>query len=391
VSYRPFLFKNKTNAMMLHKNLFITFLTALMFMTGCNSASHKKTLKENNIIKIGAILPLSGDLAQYGESGKQGMEIALEEFRRDHKDLKCEIIVEDDKGDVKVALSGISKIVESGDVKIIVGAMASGVTLGIAPVINKNKIILISPTSTASAVTDAGDYVFRVCVSDAYEGMSMAEYISVNLRHPKIGVVYVNNDYGIGLKKDFIDSAIANGLQIAVESGYNPMQKDFRSIINKLKYKKVDLIYVIAYKEQLNFFTQCKELNYKPQFTGSTMIEDQDLLGKLGDFLDGTLYTYRSYNPTDNGKTTKYFVDTYKSKYGKVPDFYAASTYDATKLALQTEMTCSAENIDYRSYLYGLKKFNGVTGEIKFDKNGDVQQRFSIKQIRGGKFMVIKK
>lgn len=370
-------------------NVTINFGIILLAFAGCNSDNQKKTTEKNSPIKIGAMLPLSGDLAEYGESGKQGLTIALDEFKAKHKDLTCDIIIEDDKADVKVALSSLNKLITTDNVKIVVGAMASGVTLGVAPTANKKKIILIAPTSTASDVTNAGDYIFRVCVSDAYEGKSMADYITNNFKDKRVGVVYINNDYGVGLKKNFIESATAEKLNIVLENGYNPTQKDFRSIINKLKSEKVELLYIVAQKEQIVFFSQCKEQNYKPQFTGSTMIEDNDLLSKLGNFLNGTFYTYRSYNATDTGATTKYFVDTYKKKFNKVPDFYAASVYDATKLALQTAFDCSTNNTDPKTYLYSVKNFNGVTGLITFDKNGDVQQGFSIKAVKEEHFTFI--
>jgi branched-chain amino acid transport system substrate-binding protein len=353
---------------------------------GCHSGDQKTIIAKTKSIKIGAILPLSGDLAQYGESGKQGLTIALDEFKESHKEVSCDVVVEDDKADVKVALSAINKLVSNDNVRIVVGAMASGVTLGIAPVINQKKIILIAPTSTASDVTNAGDYIFRVCVSDAFEGKSMADYISKNFPRSRIGVVYINNDYGIGLKNNFVESANTIGLKIVMDNGYNPTQKDFKTIINKLKNEKVDLLYIVAQKEQLNFFTQCKEMNYNPQFTGSTMIEDNDLLAQLGSFLEGTLYTYRSYNPADSGKSTQYFVNAYQKKYNKVPDFYAASVYDATRLALQTALDCGISKLEPKEYLYAVKDFNGVTGQIAFDKNGDVQQGFSIKSISSNRF-----
>ncbi|MCB9044466.1 MAG: ABC transporter substrate-binding protein [Chitinophagales bacterium] len=370
------------------KTLIIVLALVLLGGLGYWWWSKNKSIKPqlSDQIKIGALLPLTGDLAKYGESGKQGLIIALNEFKTNHKNLNCEIVIEDDKADVKVALSSLNKLITIDNVKIVVGAMASGVTLGIAPTINEKKIILIAPTSTASDVTNAGDYIFRVCVSDAFEGKSMANYIANNFKSKRIGVIYINNDYGVGLKKNFIESAKAENLNIVFENGYNPTQKDFRIIINKLKNEMVDLLYIVSQKEQIDFFSQCKEQNYKPQFTGSTMIEDNDLLNKLGDFLNGTLYTYRSYNSSDTGVTTKYFVDAYQKKFNTLPDFYAASVYDATKLALKTAFDCSTNNTDYKTYLYTLKNFNGVTGLITFDKNGDVQQGFSIKEIKSGNF-----
>lgn len=372
------------------KKLIAPLLISLLLVFGACRWNQTEQ-DEKNSIKVGAILPLTGDLAKYGESGKNGITIALEEFKETHKGMTADVIIEDDKAEVKTALSAVNKLITNDNVKIIVGAMASGVTLGISPTINQKKIVLIAPTSTASDITNAGDYIFRVCVSDAFEGKSMADYIAKNFQNKKIGVVYINNDYGIGLKKNFIESIQANGLTISSENGYDANQRDFKTIINKLKNEKIDLLYIVAQKEQIEFFSQCKELNYKPQFTGSTMIEDNDLLTQLGEFMNGTVYTYRSYNPTDTGKTTQDFVNAYQRKFNKVPDFYAASTYDAAKLALQTALNCISKDSDCnKNYLYELDNFNGVTGLIKFDQNGDVQQGFSIKEINNGKFNFVK-
>jgi len=342
--------------------------------------------QEKRVVKIGAILPLTGDLAQYGESGKQGLTIAVEEFKEKHKDFAFDMIIEDDKGSVKTALSAINKLA-SNDVSIVVGAMSSGVTLGIAPTINDKKIILIAPTSTASDVTNAGDYIFRICVSDAYEGKSMAEYIAKNFSNKRVGIVYINNDYGIGLKTNFANSAKELGFNIISENGYETTQKDFRTIINKLKKENIELLYIVAQKEQVNFFSQCQELNFKPQFTGSTMIEDNDLLSRVGSFMNGTLYTYRSYDPNNTGESIRYFVSAYKKKYNKMPDFYAASTYDATKVALYTLYNCSDKKVSCKDFLYNIENFDGVTGNISFDKNGDVQQGFTIKEIKSDNFI----
>ena len=107
----------------------------------------------------------------------RGMEIALQEFREDHPDIKTTIIVEDDQGQAKTAISAVRKLRDVDGVDMIIGSIASGLTLTVAPEMEKSKIVMMAPTSTASEITNAGDYIFRVCVSDAYEGGCMAEYI----------------------------------------------------------------------------------------------------------------------------------------------------------------------------------------------------------------------
>ena len=128
---------------------------------------------EKDAIKIGAIFPITGDLAQYGEYGMRGMEIALQEFKEDHPDVSVSIIVEDDMGQPKTAGSAVRKLRDVDGVDMIIGSMASGLTLSVAPEMEKSKIVMMAPTSTASEVTYAGDYIFRTCVSDAFEGACM--------------------------------------------------------------------------------------------------------------------------------------------------------------------------------------------------------------------------
>lgn len=341
---------------------------------------------ENDAIKIGAIFPITGDLAQYGEYGMRGMEIALQEFREDHPDIEVSIVIEDDMGQAKTAGSAVRKLRDIDGVDMIIGSMASGLTLSVAPEMEKSKIVMMAPTSTASEVTNAGDYIFRTCVSDAYEGACMAKYLKQHFPMSKIGVVYINNDYGVGLKKNFIETCSEISVPIKYETGYDATTKDFRTIINNLKSKQIDLIYIVAQKEQVEFFSQCKQLNYKPQITASTMLEDEDVIKKLGTFMDGALYTYRSYDPTRQDSVVTRFVRDYQKKYGEIPEYYAASTFDATKVCLYAQYEYRKSELSLKDYLYTIKGLPGVMGTIEFDENGDVTQGFSIKTIVDGKF-----
>lgn len=337
-------------------------------------------------IKIGAIFPITGDLAQYGEYGMRGMEIALQEFKEDHPEVKVSIIVEDDQGLPKSAGTAVRKLRDVDGVDMIIGSMASGLTLSVAPEMEKSKIVMMAPTSTASEVTNAGDYIFRTCVSDAYEGACMAEYIKDNYPQKNVGVVYINNDYGVGLKKNFIDKCSELGVRIQYETGYETTTKDFRTIINNLKKNNIDLIYIVAQKEQVEFFSQCKQLNYKPQITASTMLEDEDVINKLGTFMDGALYTYRSYDPSRQDSIVTRFVNDYQKKYRVTPEYYAASTFDATKVCLYAQYEYKKTDLSLKDYLYTIKGLRGVMGTIEFDENGDVTQGFRIKTITNGMF-----
>ena len=259
---------------MRRRGLFILVAILLLGLVGLiiwkgnpNPGGPVKPMTGNDSIIIGAIFPITGDLKEYGEFGRRGMEIAKQEFLEDHPGVYVNIIPEDDLGDPRGAQLAVNKLRDVDGVDMIIGSMSSGLTLAVAPEIEKSKIVMMAPTSTASEVTDAGDYIFRVCVSDAFEGACMADYIHEQFMDRKIGVVYINNDYGVGLIKDFSDKCTELGVPIQYKTGYQPDTKNFRPIINNLKRRGIDLIYIVAQKEQVDFFSQCKQLNYKPQIT----------------------------------------------------------------------------------------------------------------------------
>ena len=355
------------------KNLFLLIISVVFILLSCNQ--RKETTN------IGIMLPLTGDLAKYGQSGYEGMDVALKLFRN-KSDFQFQTILEDDKGTVAGGINAINKLIYANDVDVIIGSMSSGITLGIAPIAEENKIVLMAPTSTASAVTNAGEYVFRVCVSDEFEGAAMAKFIEDSLTYNKLGCIYINNDYGKGLAENFLNSINKDKVEILVES-YDPKTINFRPVVQKMKEQKIDILYIVAQKEQEYFFKACKELNFSPQFTGSTMIEDKELFNRFSDFLKGTYYTYRSYDPAANIKEVQEFVSTYEVVNGRKPDFYAASVFDAvTAILVATEaVTERDDSISLKDYLYIMKPIRGITGEISFDKNGDVKQGFSIRRI----------
>lgn len=366
----------------------VLVIIGILVMIGIILLFCQNSAQLSPVLRIGAILPLTGDLAKYGQSGKKAIELAVKAYNANN-DRKVRILYEDDKGEPKAAINAINKLISADDVQIVVGAMPSANTLAIAPIAEQNKIVLISPTSTASAVRDAGDYIFRVCVSDDLEGKAMADYLAANQDIKNIGVLYVNNDYGVGLANDFEKEIIRHDGIIKAKIGYQEGAHDFRTSISKFQASNVSVLYIVAYKEQNYFFTQCAQLNYKPLFTGGTMIEDPDLLKAVDGFANGILYTYRSYNPQSQNGTTVRFVQAYKAEYNIEPDFYAAANYDAVNVALACVKNTEYDGTEFKDFIYRIKDMNGVTGKISFDARGDIVQEFGIKKIKNGQFVYI--
>jgi branched-chain amino acid transport system substrate-binding protein len=358
-------------------------LATVFFLPACS-----KKQPETKEIKIGAILPLTGGAAKYGQSAKNAIDLATEEISSTGiNGKKVKIIYEDDQADPKIGVAAFHKLISVDKVTVIIGAMPSGVTLAIAPLAEKNHIILMSPASTAAAVRDAGDYIFRVCASDSLEGTAMVDFMVHNKNLKRIGMIYIQNGYGAGLKDVFENRLKELGLPLIIAEGFQPDDTDFRSQIQKLKDSNLDGIYVVGYKEQAVFFRQAQELGLHTPFFATTMVEDPELVQKAGESaMEGIIYTYRSYDPNASQKWVQDFVTHFKAKYNVVPDFYAGVGYDAARVLFDVIKKIGINADDVKNALYQLKDFPGVTGTITFDKNGDVVQPMRMKVIRNGNF-----
>jgi ABC-type branched-chain amino acid transport systems, periplasmic component len=354
----------------------------LIVISGCDK-------KEAAMIKIGAILPLTGEAAKYGQSAKNAIDLAVEEINNTGgiNGKKVKIAFEDDQADPKIGVAVLQKLISVDRVTVAIGAMASSVTLAIAPIADKKHIILMSPASTAAAVTNAGDYIFRVCASDMLEGKAMVDFLAQDKKFKRFGMIYIQNEYGVGLKDVFVNRLKELGEALILSEAFQPNETDFRSQIQKLKNANLDGIYVVGYKEQAIFFRQAKEYGLRVPFFATTMVEDPDLLEKAGaSAMEGIVYTYRSYDPESSKDYVQQFVNKFKMKYNAIPDFYAGVGYDAARVVFDVISKVGVNANDVKNALYQVKEFPGVTGSITFDENGDVIQPMRMKVIRNGKF-----
>ncbi len=350
-----------------------------------------KPIKEETVIKIGAIMPLTGDGAKYGETAKNAINLAIDEINeKKSTKKKIEVIFEDSKGDPKTGVLAVQMLISTHNVPVIIGGLFSSVTLAVSPILNKNKVVLLSPTSSAPEITNAGDYIFRNCASDIFEGNIMAEFSIRKMKLEKVAILYVNNDYGLGIKDVFTTNYIKLGGEILISETFDQGTTDFRLQLSKIKKYNPDAIYIIGYKELAQLLRQSRELDINKQFLSTVMFEDPEILKIAGDSAEGVIYSARTYDPKSNAHNIKKFVKKYVDKYNVEPDIFAALSYDAIKIIslaiLESNAELTAESI--KNYIYTVKHYPGIVGDTTFDKNGDVIQQAVIKIVRGGKFQI---
>src|SRR5208337_1842791 len=278
-------------------------------------------------LRIGAILPLTGNGALYGDEAKDGMDLALAGL----KGQKIEVLYEDDYGTADGAVSAFNKLVIIDKVPVVIGAMFSSTALAVVPIAKERKVILFSPSASSPALTGTGGgYFFRNWPSDVYEGGEMAKFAWQKLKLQKIAILSVNLDYGTGLTQVFTRVFKSLGGQIIDVEYYNQGATDFRAQLTKIKSENPEAVYLPGYYTEIGLILrQAKELGIRTQFLSCVGFDNPEVLKIGANAANGVIFARPSYNPDSNDPRIKSFVGDFVKKYVKRPGIYAATAYDA--------------------------------------------------------------
>ncbi len=355
------------------------FLIIMVILSACSDRG-----KETHGALIGVVLPLTGKYASYGQGTKQGIELAAEDIRNGGGQIQ--LYYEDSKSTPKDGVSAGLKLINLHHVDAVIGDIASEITLALAPILEEKHVILFSPGSSSPSLTNAGDYIFRNWISDAYEGRYLAEFIKSKLPEmKKVSVIYANNDYGIGLKKEFANTFGS----ILSEDAFNTDTKSFLPILTKIKQKNPDGVFMIGYhQDYATILKQAKEINFSVQFFSSVSFQDEKVLQLAGDAANGVIYSIPESSTNDGEKMA--FTERFEKRFGNAPSVFALHAYDATRiLSAGMQDTKNVENL--KAYLYGIKDYDGLSGKTTIDSNGDVIKPVTIKTVRNGRFVAYEK
>jgi len=368
-----------------------SLVVILLIICGLIWVSCQKKVEEK-VVKIGAVLVLTGPDAKAGQSAKQGIEMAVEEINASGgvKSRKIEVIYEDDGGEPQKSVSAVQKLINVDKVLAILGPMWSSCVLAVAPIVESKGVVILSPTASSPKITYAGDYIFRNTYSDAIEGAKTAEFASKELKYGKAGILFINNDYGVGLKDAFKRKFEELGGKIVIDEGYDPKTTDFRTILVKVKERSPEVIYIAGYSEMGQLLRQMRETGIKIPVLSCIMFEISDIAKVAGKAAEGVIYAYPSYDPEKGNEITLKFAKKFKEKYGTLPDPEAAFSYDAVKILALAMEKGGFTSEDIKNALYKIKGYNGITGKTSFDENGDVIKPVGFKRVHNGKYEWLK-
>lgn len=366
---------NKTTKIIIGVVIIIVIILAVYLLS-------PKEVKE---MKIGAILPLTGDLATYAEGAHNAVKLAIENsgFRD-----KIQLIVEDDMGcQPKDTVSAAQKLINIDKVEAIIGALCSNATLAIAPLTEQAKMVLISPSATSKSITNAGDYIFRVIASDADKSIAVAKF-AYEQGYKKAALLYdIANDSFIQQKTDAEETFEKLGGQIVINESFITKDKDFRTQLAKIKNSDAEIVFIGAFpKEGGLVFKQAADLGIELTFISTeTSLGTQDVIDIAGEAAEGLIFPFAT---TPDNKEHTEFINAYKAKYGQDAPAFAAESYDVGMLLVKAlaESDRTLESIKDELQKIG-QNYYGASGVITFDENGDVQKPMIIKTIKNGQFV----
>ena len=340
-------------------------------------------------IKVGEFASLTGGSASFGVSSHNGTVMAIEEINKAGGVLgkPIKLITEDDRSAAGEPATIVRKLISSDKVVAILGEVASSKSLEAAPICQENKVPMISPASTNPKVTEVGDYIFRTCFIDPFQGTVMAKF-ALSKGFKKVAVLADDKqDYSKGLAHFFKLNFAKNGGEIIKEQSYSSGDKDFRAQLTSLKAAHPDAIFMPGYYSEVALIArQARQLGIKVPFMGGDGWEGDSLLKVAGNALDGCFFSSH-YSAENNEPVVQSFIRNYKAKFGIVPDCMAALGYDSAKLLAEAITRAgTTEGVKLRDAIAGTKDFVGVTGKITLDASRNANKPAVVQTIGSGGF-----
>ena len=360
-----------------------------LFATGCSKS-------ESDTINIGGIFPLSGDVAVYGVECKKGIDLAIDEINEAGgvNGKKIVLIGEDDEGKPDKSVNAFKKLTTKDKVKFVIGSLTSGCVQAVTTLAQAGRVIQIAPAATSPAITEAGDYIFRACFIDPFQGTVMATYANKNL-NAKTAVLIreISNDYSVGLAKFFSDTfkKLAGESSILAELNYNTGDQDFTAQLTTIKASNPDVIFAPGnYTESALIMKQARELGITAPFLGGDTWETPELIDVGKDAVEGCLLSTAFDAGGATGDLAKTFLAKYEEKYHKEPAAFTVLAFDGYRLILDAiRRADSIDTTKIRDAIAATRDFEGVAGNVTLDENGDATKSAFIKTVKDGKFTYI--
>ena len=321
-------------------------------------------------VVIGAVGPVTGAAATFGISTKNGDQLAVDEWNANGGVLgkQIKMVFADDKGDPAEGATVYTKLIQQDKAVAIVGTVMSKVSLAGAPICQAAKIPMVATASTNEKVTQVGDYIFRACFIDNFQGIVGANFAFTNLKAKKAAAIFdVGNDYTKGLAEFFQKQFTTLGGKVVAFEAHDTGITDFKAQLTRIVQAKPDVIYCSDYYNDVALIAkQARELGFKGPMIGGDGWDSPDLVKIGGAAVEGCYFT-NHYSKDDTRPVVQDFVKKYQAKFNADPDALAVLAYDAMNITLNAIKTAGKTDGAAIKDALAATDLDAVTGHIKFD------------------------
>ena len=396
-----------------HCSLFILSGYAIanpLDLTKPPSSSPQPQLLTQQKLKIGCILPLSGEGADIGQSVLEGIQLAFNSLNiQDENSISTlQLVIKDSAGEIN-SISLLENLAKDEDVVVIIGPLFSKTVLASAKVVDKYKIPIFSPTATSKNISGISPYIFRNSLTNQMQGNAIADYSINHLNLRKFAVLYQRDAYGIELENAFEEELKSFGGEIIFSEPFDPEQNDFepqitaiggikdsdlRKLTDEGKPKpelQYEAIFIPAHADRVGLILP--ELVYYNisdiPILGGNGLNSPDLIRIGGKYSEGVIFV-DGFFPLSENPIVKEFVDRYRTFFNKEPDIYSANSYDAAMIILEIIKNGAKNREDVKNGLLNLIDYNGVSGITTVQSSGDSEKALYFLTVKHGKIVEIK-
>lgn len=369
--------------------LFLVLVMMGALLSGCGAQINSEE------IKIGEITPLTGGASSFGQSMAKGIDLAVEEVNAKGGilDKKVVLIKEDGKSEPAESANAAKKLIEQDGVVAIIGETASSNSLAVAPIAQASRVPMVTPTSTNPQVTEVGDYIFRVCFIDPFQGVMMSKFAVDTLKVKKAAIFTdVTSDYSKGLAEVFKANFTKLGGDIVAEESYVQKDTDFNAQLTKIKAAKPEVIFIPGYYTEVGLIAkQARQLGLTQALLGADGWDSPKLTEIAGNATNNSFFS-NHYSTEDKDPVIQEFVAKFQKKYNQDPDAFAVLGYEAAMMLLDSiKRAGTVDKAAIRDALAATKDFQGVTGKISIDEKRNPVKSAVVLEMKAGKQNFVEK
>jgi branched-chain amino acid transport system substrate-binding protein len=359
-------------------------LAGALALTACGGGSG------GDKILVGHVASMTGDTATFGRSTDAGMRLAIEEINGSGGVLgkQIELVTEDDRSVTEEARTVAQKLIQRDQVVALLGEIASSRSLAAGPEAQRAQVPMISPGSTNPKVTEVGDFVFRACFIDPFQGSVMAQFAMQELKAKRLAILFdFKQDYSVGLADFFRNKVKELGGEIVADERYTSGDIEFRAQLTTIRSQTPDAIFIPGYYTEVGLIAkQARELGIAVPLLGGDGWDSEKTIEIGGEAVEGYFFSTHYAADSDDPRVQD-FVKRYTEKYSATPDAMAALGYDTAKiLADALARAGSTEGPKLRDAIAATAGFQGVTGKISMDPQRNAKKDAVVLKIEGGKF-----